>query len=447
MRNVDAMIFPRWIAPVQPAGVVYREHALVLDRGKIVDCCPATTARQTYSASATYERPDHLLIPGLVNAHTHAAMSLMRGMADDLELMEWLQAHVWPAEKQWVSRDFVRDGTTLAVAEMLTGGTTCCNDMYFFPDVAAQTAADLGMRFVTGIIVLDGPSPWAADLEEYLVKGLEMRDSFRGTPLVHTIFAPHSPYTVGDEALLRVRKLADELDAPVHIHLHESAEEIEQSVARFGKRPIARLDDLGLINPQLLAVHLTQVTEEEIECLARGGARVVHCPESNMKLASGFCPVVDLVDHGITVALGTDGAASNNDLCMLGEMRTASLLGKVVSGRADALSAHETLQMATLAGARALGLDEQIGSLEPDKWADIVAIDLAALNTQPVYDPVSQLVYAASRDCVGDVWVAGRHLVADGRLVDVDTEVLRELSARWQERLQPFARRPENNGE
>jgi len=447
MHNVDAMIFPRWIAPVQPEGVVYREHALVFNRGKIIDCCPAHEARQNYAASATFDRPDHLLIPGLVNAHTHAAMSLMRGIADDLPLMEWLQIHVWPAEKKWVSRDFVRDGTTLAVAEMLAGGTTCCNDMYFFPDIAAQTAADLGMRFVTGIIVLDGPSPWAADLEEYLVKGLEMRDSFRGSPLIHTVFAPHSPYTVGDEALLRVRRLADELDATVHIHVHESADEIEQSKKRFGKRPIARLEELGLINPQLLAVHLTHVTAEEIECLAQGGAQVVHCPESNMKLASGFCPVVDLISHGINVALGTDGAASNNDLCMLGEMRTASLLAKAVSGRADALTAHATLRMATLAGARALGLEEQIGSLETGKWADVAAIDLGAVNTQPVYDPVSQLVYAASRECVTDVWIAGRHLVSDGRLMDVAAEKLRGISARWQERLKPFARHTENEGE
>ncbi|MGW8367551.1 MAG: TRZ/ATZ family hydrolase [Gammaproteobacteria bacterium] len=443
MQDVDAIIFPEWIAPVVPHGVVYHDYALAYDRGKIVACCPAQEARDRYSGGVILERPGHLLIPGLVNAHTHAAMTLLRGIADDLPLMDWLDKHVWPAERQWISRDFVRDGTTIAVAEMLAGGTTCCNDMYFFPDIAAQTASDLGMRFCTGIILLDGPSQWAADIEEYLVKGLEMRDRFKGNPLIHTIFAPHSPYTVGDAALLRIRKLADELDTTVHMHVHETSSEIEQSLARFGKRPIARLDELGLISPELLAVHLTQVTPEEMTLLAESGAQVVHCPESNMKLASGFCPVSELMSAGINVALGTDGAASNNDLCMIGEMRTASLLAKAVAGRADALSAHETLRMATLSGARAIGLEEQIGSLEPGKWADIVSIDLGMLNTQPVYDPVSQLVYAAQRDAVRDVWVAGRHLVAGGRLTQTDTDELYEVASRWRERLAPFSRHPE----
>jgi 5-methylthioadenosine/S-adenosylhomocysteine deaminase len=324
-------------------------------------------------------------------------MSLLRGLADDLPLHDWLNNHIWPAESRWVSEEFVHDGTQLAMAEMLRCGTTCFNDMYFFPDVTARAAAHCGMRASVGLIVIDFPTVWANDADEYISRGLAVHDKFRGDPLIRTMFAPHAPYTVSDKPLEHIRVLADELDIGVHMHVHETAEEIERALDLTGKRPLARLQELELLSPALLAVHMTQLSNAEISELAAAGGHVVHCPESNLKLASGFCPVQSLVAAGVNVALGTDSAASNNDLDMLGEMRTAALLGKAVSGDASALPAHTALRMATLNGATALGIGEETGSLLTGKWADITAVRLDAIETRPLYDPVSQLVYASGR--------------------------------------------------
>ena len=435
MDKVDTLIKARWVAPVAPGGGVLEHHAVAIRQGRIVGLLPGAEAAARYHAAETVERPSHLLIPGLVNAHTHAAMTLLRGLADDLPLMEWLQQHIWPAERRWMSAEFVEHGTELAIAEMLRGGTTTFNDMYFFPEVTARVAARTGMRACVGMILIKFPTVWAGDSAEYLRKGLELRDEYKGHPLVSTAFAPHAPYTVEDEYLQKIRRLADELEAPVHTHVHETADEVLGSVLDCGERPLARLDRLGLVSPLLMAVHMTQLEDDEIGRVAAAGASVVHCPESNLKLASGFCPVARLFAAGVNVCLGTDGAASNNDLDMLGEMRTAALLAKGVAARADALGAGEALAMATINGARALGLADDIGSIETGKWADLCCVDLQRPGTWPVYDPVAQLVYACSRDQVDDVWVAGRRMVADGRLLRLDDAAIAARAEEWRIRI------------
>ena len=435
MNTIDTLVHARWVIPVEPTGVVLEHHSIAIEDGAIRDVFPTAEDPPRYSARAVVDLPTHAVIPGLINAHTHAPMGLFRGLADDLPMMEWLQKHIWPAEERWVGAKFVRDGTTLGVAEMLRGGTTCFNDMYFFPDEAARVAEEAGIRACIGLILRDLPSAWAQSVDEYLTKGLKVHDDLCGSNLITTAFAPHAPYTVSDAPLERVRTLADELDVPIHMHVHETAGEIAQAEAATGLRPLARLERLGLLTPRLLAVHMTQLQAEEIEILAATGVHVLHCPESNLKLASGLCPVEKLVRAGVNVALATDGAASNNDLDMLGEMRTAALLEKGISGSATALPAPMALRMATLNGAKALGLEDRIGSLQRDKSADFAAIDLSAVSNQPVYDPISQIVYAATRDQVTDVWVEGKRVLHDRCLTTLDEAAILQRAARWRDRI------------
>ncbi len=432
---VDTLIHARWIIPVEPESVTYEHHTLVIDSGKIIDLLPTELAQQKYQGKTTENLENQALLPGLINCHTHAAMTLMRGIADDLPLMDWLQNHIWPLEHKWMSETFVKDGTDLAIAEMILGGTTCFNDMYFFPDITAQQAIHHGIRATVGMIVIDFPSVWAQDSDEYIEKGLALHEQLRLSDLCSTTFAPHAPYTVSDEPLQKIKTLADELELPIHIHLHETLHEVEQAQTQTGQRPLQRLYDLGLVNPSLIAVHMTQLTDEEISLFAESGAHIVHCPESNLKLASGFCQVARCLAAGINVALGTDGAASNNDLDMFGEMRTAALLGKAVASDASAIPAMTALRMATINGAKALGLDAICGSLSVGKAADVIAIDLNTLETQPLYCPVSQIVYAASRQQVTDVWVAGKQLLKQRQLTTVNIDDLKAKIAVWQQRL------------
>ena len=428
-----------WIIPVEPHDTVLEQHTLLIEDDRIAALLP-TAQWQPRVGVSEIDCRHQALIPGFVNAHTHAAMVLFRGMADDLPLMEWLEQHIWPTEARVASREFVRDGTRLAAAEMLRGGTTCFNDMYFFGDEAGAAAIEAGIRATIGMIVIGFPSAWAGDVDEYFRKGQAIHDQFREHPLVTTAFAPHAPYTVDDAALRRVATLAEELDVPIHMHVHETAFEVETALARDGVRPLRRLQALGLLSPRLVAVHMTNIHDEEFELLARSGVSVVHCPESNLKLASGFCPAARLLDQGVNLALGTDGAASNNDLDMLGEMRTASLLAKGVAGDPCALPAAAALRAATLGGARALGLDEHIGSLVPGKLADVVAIDLGGLDSQPLYDPLSQIVYASQRHQVRAVWVGGRQVVANGHLTTLDEAELKHAAVAWRARIASGAR-------
>lgn len=438
MQTIDTLIHARWIIPVEPESVVLEHHAIAIDDGRIIDILPSDIASEEYQAITIKKLPSHALIPGLINAHTHTAMNLMRGMADDLPLMEWLQEHIWPAEAKWVSTEFVHDGSELAIAEMLKSGTTCFQEMYFFPDVVARVADNVGIRACIGLIMIDFPTAWAKDADEYFRKGIAVHDQFRSNSLITSSFAPHAPYTVSDEPLERIRTYAEELDIPIHMHVHETAFEVESAQEQSGKRPLQRLNDLGLVSPRLVAVHMTQLNDDEITLLANSGSHVVHCPESNLKLASGFCPVDKLQKAGINVALGTDGAASNNDLDMFSEMRTAAQLAKAVAGDASALPAAQALRMATLNGAKALGLDKDIGSLEIGKAADITAVDLGQLQTQPVYHPISQLVYAAGREQVSDVWVAGRHLLKGGKLTSMDEAEILVRASHWRDKMAEF---------
>ncbi|WP_296806124.1 TRZ/ATZ family hydrolase [Thiocapsa sp.] len=433
--QAELLIHAQWVLPVDPRDRQLTDHAIAIADGRILAVLPSEEARSSIDAQRVIDLPGHLLIPGLVNAHTHAAMVLMRGLADDLPLMTWLHEHIWPAEQRWVDPGFVADGTRLAVLEMLRGGITCYNDMYFHPEVTAQVTAEAGMRAVIGMIVVDFPTGYAANADEYIAKGLALHEHYRDHPLIRVAFAPHSPYAVSDAPLQRVRALADELEVPIHIHLHETRDEVLQSLRDHGERPISRLNRLGLLGPGLVCVHMTQLEEDEIALLADSGGHVVHCPESNLKLASGFCPAAKLLEAGINVAIGTDGAASNNDLNMLGEMRTAALLGKGVAGSASALPAATALRMATINGAKALGLEDEIGSLEPGKSADLVALDLRDSHTQPLYHPVSQLVYAASQQQVRQVWVRGRHMIRDGLPTGLDNARIIAAAQTWGERL------------
>ena len=433
--QVETLIHARWVIPVEPTDALLENHSIAIDNGRIVAITPTAEAIEQIRGARTVNLPRHALIPGLINAHTHAAMTLFRGLADDLPLMTWLNDHIWPAEAKWVHEDFVSDGTRLAVAEMLRSGTTCFNDMYFFPDVTARVAQQAGIRSVVGMILIDFPSAWASDADDYLSKALEVHDALRNEPLVTTAFSPHAPYSVSDAPLQRMLTLVNELELPIHMHVHETVDEVQQGLDGFGMRPIERLKKLGLVGPSLVAVHMTQLTDDEIADMAQANAHVVHCPESNLKLASGFCPVQKLVDVGINVALGTDSAASNNDLDMLGEMKTAALLGKGVANDARALPAQRVLEMATINGARALGLADRIGSLAIGKEADIVAVDLGQLNTQPLFNPVSQIVYAAGREQVSDVWVAGRRLLANGQLNSLDMQSIATSTTRWHARI------------
>lgn len=433
--NIDSLIIAKWIIPVEPENTVYENQALAVNEGKILEILPAAKAREKYRAFETHELEDHALIPGLINSHTHAAMTLFRGLADDLPLMDWLNHHIWPAEQRWVDPEFVRDGTRLAAAEMIRGGTTCFADMYFFPDHTAEVAAEAGIRAVVGLIMIDFPTAWARDAQEYFEKGEEVHDRFKHNPLVRTAFAPHSPYMVSDQPLQKIAVLAEELDIPIHMHVNETEDEINQSLENHGKRPLERLKELNLLSNRLLAVHMTQLELEEFDLLARHGVNVIHCPESNLKLASGFCPVYELKQAGVNVALGTDGAASNNDLDMIGEMHTAALLGKGVASNCTAISAGTILRMATIDAAKALGMEQNTGSLTEGKEADVVAIDLSQLETQPVYDPVSQIVYASNRNQVAHVWVSGKQLLKNRELLTIDHDEALQKAILWGRKL------------
>ena len=433
--TVDNLIFARWIIPVRPANTTLENYAIAIRQSKIVDILPAEQARETYQADSIVELNDHVLTPGLINAHGHAAMTLFRGMADDYPLYEWLEQHIWPAEKQWVDEQFVFDGSQLAIAEMLRCGTTCFSDMYFFPEQTAKAATQAGIRAQLSFPVFDFPSAWGLGPDDYINKGLQLRDDVKHNDKIDIVFGPHAPYTVSDEPIKRVATLAAELDINIQIHVHETQQEIDDALAATGKRPLQRLDELGLLTPRTQLVHMTALSDDDIARVKRAGSHVITCPESNLKLASGFCPVQSLLDAGINVALGTDGAASNNDLDMFGEMRTAALLTKAVAGNPAALPDWQALEIATLSGAKALGLDHKIGSLEVGKEADIIAIDLSAIEQQPVYQPVSQLVYSSCGHRVSHSWIKGQCVMSDRQLSHMDLHDIANKAQHWHNKI------------
>jgi 5-methylthioadenosine/S-adenosylhomocysteine deaminase len=433
--TVDLCIDARWIVPVEPAGAL-EHHSLVVDGGRIVAVVPTGSVESEFAVRDRIALPTHALVPGLVNAHTHAAMTLLRGIADDIPLKPWLEQHIWPREERFVSPEFVHDGTLIAAGEMLLGGITCCADQYFFPDAAARAYRQSGMRAFVGLPVLDFPTPYAVDVDAYLREGLAARDTWKHEPKLAFALAPHAPYTVSDSSWEKIVVYARQLDLPIQTHLQETREEVERSFASAAMSPLARLERLGATGPNFIAVHAVHLADSDVDLLAAQNCQVVHCPVSNLKLASGIAPVVRLQARGVNVALGTDGAASNNRLDILGEARLAALLAKVAGGDAAALPASVALRMATLDGAIALGLDAEIGSLEPGKQADAIAVSLGAFEHSPCYDPISHLVHVAGRDQVTDVWVAGERLVHERALVALDPMELSARARMWQERLQ-----------
>lgn len=431
---VDLCIDARWIVPVEPSGVL-EHHTLVVDRGRIVAVAPTAAADQDYQPRERVSLQEHAVLPGLVNAHTHAAMSLLRGIADDVPLKPWLEQHIWPREGRFASPEFVHDGTLVAAGEMLLGGITCCADQYFFPDAAARAYRRSGMRALIGLAVLDFPTPYAVDADAYLREGLAARDAWKHEAKLRFALAPHAPYTVADPSWEKIVVYARQLDLPIQTHLQETRDELEASLASGVSTPLARLERLGVTGPNFIAVHAVHLTDSDIEILAAQSCQVVHCPASNLKLASGIAPVARLQGRGINVALGTDGAASNNRLDIFGEARLAALLAKIATGDAAALPAGTALRMATLDGAAALGLDTEIGSLQAGKQADAIAVSLGAFQHGPCYDPISHVIHVAGRDQVTDVWVAGERIVSNSALTSVDAGELAASTRAWQERL------------
>jgi len=448
MHDADKILLPRWTIPVaggensDPATVL-EDHAVVIVGDRIAEAGARSEVLGAWESAEMVDLDDHVLIPGLVNAHTHAAMTLLRGFADDLPLMRWLSEYIWPTEARCVDRDYVAVGTDLAMLEMIRGGTTCFQDMYFFPDTVAARAEAAGMRATVGMIAIEFPTAWAATPEEYIEKGLETRDELRHSRLVNAAFAPHAPYTVSDGTLEKIATLAEELDCQVHMHVHETEHEISESIARFGVRPLERLDRLGLVSPRLAAVHMTQLLDMEIESVASRGVSVVHCPQSNLKLASGMCRVADLLRADVNVAIGTDGASSNNDLDMLSEMQTASLLAKGIAGDPSAMNAAQSLWAATMGGARALGMEDRIGSIEPGKFADLVAIDLSVARSLPVYHPLSQVVYGCADDQVSHVWIGGCQVLDSGSFTRLEKDRVLADASQWGLKI---ARQPPSSG-
>lgn len=437
--KVDLVIEARWVIPVVPRAAVLEHTAVVIKQGCIEAVLPIAEARLRYLAQRTVRLEEHALLPGLVNLHAHAAMTLMRGLADDRTLMDWLKLHIWPAENQVASERFVRDGTLLACAEMLRGGITCFNDMYFFPQAAAEAVDQSGMRAMLGLVVLDFATPYAVDADDYLSKGLAARDALSGNARIDTCIAPHAPYTVSDRTFAKVQTYADQLGLNLHLHLHETRDEISQSKAQYAMRPLGRLASLGVLGPNVMAAHCVHLTQQEISLLVTHGCHVIHCPSSNLKLGSGIAPVADLLGAGVNVGLGTDGAASNNRLDMFAEMRLAALLAKS-AGDASTLPASQAIEMATLNGARALGMEARIGSIEVGKLADLVAVDFSSPEMQPCFDPLSHLVYVAGREHVSHTWVDGELQYIRGIHSTIEQSELKEIATQWQGKLKAFHR-------
>ncbi len=434
-QTIDKLIHCRYLLPVIPENTVLEHHSIAINGGCILAILPTADALLTFKPTVSVTLDNHIVLPGLINAHGHAAMSLLRSYANDLALMDWLNNHIWPAEARWVSDAFVYDGTCLAIGEMLKTGTTCFSDMYFFPEATARAALAAGIRCQLSFPIFEFPSNWGSGPQDYLEKGLALHDHYRRSEQIKVAFGPHAPYTVGDASLEKIAMLAEELDANIQIHLHETLFEVESAVKESGCRPVERLRRLGLLSPRTQCVHMTSLNQDDIETIKVTGSHVIHCPESNLKLASGFCPVDQLQKAGINVALGTDGAASNDDLDLFAELRSATLLAKAIANDPTALNAHAAIRMATINGARALGMEQQIGSLEAGKQADITAVRIDTLCAQPLYDPPSSLVYTSSGSRVSDVWVAGKRLVNNRTLTTLDETALLTSAMNWGEKI------------
>lgn len=445
VKFVDSVIHARWVVPVVPEHTLLEHYAVVVQHGVIVDICPSVNVAHQYQASTTIDLNEHVLIPGLINLHTHTAMTLMRGLADDLALMPWLKQHIWPTEQRFASHAFVYDGALLACAEMLSGGVTTFNDMYFYPEATIEATSVMGMRANIGLVVLGFATQYATDARSYMVKGTETRDQHKSNPFITFSFAPHAPYSLSLDDFIQVNTLAEQLDIGVHTHMHETRQEVQDSVQQYGLSPILRFANAGLLSAQLTMAHGVHLTATEMQRISEFGCHIVHCPTSNLKLASGIAPVASCMAAGINVGLGTDGAASNNRLDMFSEMRLAALLAKVQQDDATAIPAHQALVMATINGAKALGLEQSIGSIEVGKLADLTAVNIADVRLSPCFDPVSHLIYVAGREHVSHVWVNGTLQYQQserniGLYHQIESSELQHIAAKWQSQLHALMR-------
>lgn len=436
LTEASLVIEARWVATAASDALLL-DHSIVVVNDTIADLLPTALARKQYTTQNLVSLNDHLLIPGLINLHTHAAMNLMRGIADDLPLMQWLNEHIWPAERAVVAYDYVQDASLHACAEMLSGGTTCFNDMYFFPQATAAAVRQSGMRANLGLFVSEFANSYASDADDYLQKGFESHDTWRGNPMISSSIAPHAPYTVSNRTFEKVVTYAEQLGISIHTHLHETRDEISQSETQYGVRPIQRLAALGLLGPNFTAAHAVHLLPSEIEMLSEHGCHVAHCPSSNLKLGSGIAPIAALLKGNVNVGIGTDGAASNNRLDMFADMRLAALLAKGSVEDPTVLPAHQALEMVTINAAKALGMDGKIGSIEIGKQADLVAVKLGDVTTSPCYDPISHLVYACGREHVTHTWVAGELRYSNGLYANIEPLELKEIIQKWQPKLKP----------
>jgi 5-methylthioadenosine/S-adenosylhomocysteine deaminase len=433
MERIDTLVCARWIAPVEPDLLLSR-HAVAIRGGRIVAVLPEAEARSRYEARETIDRPHHLLTPGLVNAHVPASRALLRGIGDGLARDAW-DARLNALESTWGGPEYVRDGTTLAVAELLAAGVTCFGDSSGHPDVVAAAAIDAGIRIAVGVPIAEEASAWAADADEHFDKGLRVHDEYRDHPLVTATFTARSIAALRDGTLQRLKVLVDQLEAPFTVPVHESAAAVAACRRDHGATPIARLARLGLLNSSLAALHATHLGPEDVAWLGRARTRVVHSPTADLKLGGGIAPVVALLEAGCDVALGSGPAVATNDVDLGREARLALLLTAGTHGGPAALPAAAALRMATLAGATALGIDDRTGSLRAGKWADLACFDVAKLPAVAHEDPLTALVQSGGRDFVTDTWVAGRPACANGAPVRLDLADLASRAAGWRRRM------------
>lgn len=435
MINVDYIIYADYVLPMDESLAVIKDGAIAVKGTKVLKVGTSQEIFKKYSPRAIINGSQHVVFPGLINTHTHAAMVYFRGIADDQPLKEWLENHIWPAENQWLSPEFISDAIELACLEMLKGGITTYNDMYFYEDAAGKATKRVGMRAVLGVGLLDFPTKSAGTTEEYFANAESFIKGWKGDNLITPCIAPHALYTCGPETLKRARKVADIYDIPIHIHLSETKWEAEEIMRRFGMSPVEYLESLGFLNERVLAAHCVWLTDLEIEILAKRRVGVSHCIESNLKLASGIAPVVRMLKAGVRVTFGTDGAGSNNDLNILSEMSTAAKLHKAVSGDPTALDAKTALLMATRWGAEVLGLGKVTGSIEEGKAADIVMADLNKPHLVPMYSIYSHIVYSMRPSDVEMVMVDGKIVVNDGKLTTTDESEILYKAKKWCEKI------------
>lgn len=430
------IITPKWILPIDDARQCLENHSIVIKDHVISDILPTEEALKQHPNIDQLILSDHAIMPGFVNTHGHAAMTLFRGMADDLPLMTWLNDHIWPAEAKFVTPEFVYDGTKIAIGEMLLSGTTTFSDNYFFPEQCAKAVLETGIRAQINAPIIDFPTPWSKDGMDAINKTKPLFEQYKNNDFVYMAWGPHAPYTVSDETLTAIKEIALPNNHPIQMHVHETQGEVDESIKKIGLSPIERIQKLGLLNEQFQAVHMTALSKNDKQIIKETGTHVMHCPQSNLKLASGMCEVGSLQSLGVNVALGTDGAASNNDLDMLDEMRTAAMLAKAVAKDPQALPAKEALAMATINGAKALGIENKLGSLEKGKFADMIAINLNHISCQPIFDVHAQIAYAATRSQISHVWVHGKPLVTDHKLNELSHSQLITTAQKWQQKIQ-----------